>query len=735
MINQTIIDTKEQKSYFGGNLLLYTRILVLIFLFFQIISAIYAQTQSVFTPEVEVTSEVEKVTTSEAGIEGDFYLLKSTEVISTEELRQRNANHVTELLQDIPGVSVVGGNTPQFRRVTVRGLDGFRVVQQVDGARRYEETQFALSSDIGVEAEFLKAVTVSKGAESLTVASGAIGGVVSYETLNPSDMLQGNQTSATRVKGSYSSASQSYGQTIATATKVGKDTGLLLQLGRRTINRNQSGGDVGAQSSEMDYERNSYMAKIENKNSFGTTRIKGSFSETKSLDTTYRQGYDDATTDYNDSTVEGTIDHRYISPSNPLININANAYINKRESEKVTDTPWLGFESTVGTTLDEFDQMSGKISNKFVFALSDAHMLETEVGGSYSQLETNEKDGTDISYYGKSRGNDQGVFVMNNLNLYNDKIIISGGARANRYERESDILAVDVKDSRGSTFSNVIGLTVKPLPYVDLFAKVTNSNRAPEVRELYSGGGQPFACHFPRKICNNMPNSELNEEDAFGREVGFSLHSKNNSALKTKFTGSYFYEEIGDYIEAMPRMYRIVDGQQVMAGPNDATHRTYSNMNLNEVIRQGIEATASVSYKDIDFSVKYSAMNMDCKLCPEMYSATTIDEPLYTAPADAMVTKLNYDLSRFNLNIGYRGQFVRSQKRLSQRYLNANYGTPGYSTHSVFVGWEPTYQWTGRFRVDAALNNLTNKRFRVHNSGTNALELGQDLRVSLTKFF
>jgi hemoglobin/transferrin/lactoferrin receptor protein len=698
-----------------------------------IINHIFAQV--ITAPEIEVLSNISSDQLTYDTDTDSFYGFESKEIIGNKALKSRNVDHVSELLQSIPGVSIVGGATPQFKVITIRGMSGYRVIQQVDGARRYEQTQGSLSSDIGVEADSLKLIQVEKGAESITKASGAIGGAVIYKTLDPSDLLLSvNDKVASKVKVSYSSASQSFAESVTTAAKIKKQTAILLQAVVRKINRSQSGGDED-QSSELDYTRNSYMAKLENKSAIGKVVAKASYTNTESMNTSYRKGFNDSTSDYKDKTTEGTIEHQYISTTNPLINLKTNLYANSRESQKITNTPWLGYESTVGATKDIIDQLGAKVSNRSVVPIGKDHFLESEVGLAYSKLDTEEIDGAEVSYYGKSRGQEQGIFAMNNLSLFNDTMIIKVGGRINKYRRRSDKLAVEVDENNGSTFSNVLGLTLKPVPFLDIFGKLSNTNRAPEVRELYLGGGRPFSCHFPRKICNNQPNSKLSEEMAYGREIGIKLHSNDDGKLKTSFKLSYFYEQISDYIEAMPNMYRLEDGTQVSAGPNDATHRDYSSINLNSVLRSGVEAQFKIKLYDLNFSAKYSAMNIDCKLCPVMYSATTTSEPLFTAPADKLVSSLSYTFNRLKLNVGYRGEFVKKQKRLSERYLRAGFGTPGYSTHSVLVGWEPTFSYTGRIRADLALENLTNKKYRVHNSGSGTFELGQSLKVSLSKYF
>jgi outer membrane receptor protein involved in Fe transport len=314
------------------------------------------------------------------------------------------------------------------------------------------------------------------------------------------------------------------------------------------------------------------------------------------------------------------------------------------------------------------------------------------------------------------------------------KVVLDISLRASEYERESEKLAVNVKNKSGNTFSNIIGLTLAPTPYTSFFGKLSNVNRAPEVRELYFGGGAPSSCHWPRKICSNQPNDQLSEETLYGREVGVLLKN-NHRRVKLHTKVSYFYDNISDYIETMPRMYRIVDGVKVDAGPTTATHRDYSTQNLNKVNRQGIEAEIGASINEFEANAKYSAMNMDCEACPSMYDAKTVSEPIHTSPADKFTLTMAYDYDKKNLKFEYKGVFVNQQKRMSERYKRAGYESPGYSTHGVQVNWSPNFKSIGKVELDLAIDNLTDKKYKVHNSGSGEFELGRNAKIGLTKYF
>lgn len=681
-------------------------------------------------PDIHVIENIED--NDSQSDDSTYDSIHSKDILSMKSSEAQNVDHVSELLKGVSGVSVTGGSTPQNKRVLIRGMGGNRVVQKVDGAKRFEQTQGSLSSDIGLEADSVRAIEVQRGGESVSHGSGAIGGAIHYKTISPQDLLQGKKQ-AYKLKSSYATASQSMSYALTAATKVTRNTDMLLQVVNRDINRSEDGGE-DKDRQEVDFDRSSYMMKVHNRSRVGSLKAKLSHTESMSKNTSYRAGENDNTSNYEDSISEATIEHGYNSPSSSLINLRNNFYANKRVSVKDTHTPWRGFESTVGKVEDNLVTYGGKLSNYATIPLFENAYMRPELGVEFDRVNIEEKDGAEISYFGESTGDDYGVYIKNDISFLDDKVVLNLGARVSQYDRESNKLATKVKSTSGSTFSNVIGINIKALPFVSIFGKITNSNRAPETRELYYGGGTPFSCHWPRKVCNNVPNSNLNEEFSYGREVGVAFEKKGQQKF-AHLKVSYFADAVSDYIDKMPFMYKEVDGTQVPAGPTDATHRDYRYQNLSKVIKQGIEAKFQTGYKSLEFGAKYSSMNIDCLGCPVLFDGSKVDEPLYTAPADKLSVNLDYHFRKSQLKVGYIGLFVDSQSRLSERYKKFNYSTPGYSTHGFFTSWAPTFQSMGKIRLDLAVDNVTNKLYKVHSSPSGANELGRNYKFSFSKFF
>lgn len=136
--------------------------------------------------------------------------------------------------------------------VTIRGIEGKRVLQQVDGIRLPDHyngggpSNATTSSADSPEFDFLKRVEVLRGPASSLYGADALGGVVSYLTLDPRDIL-GQRDVAVRYKGTWRGADQSL-QNTAYFAGGNEKVEVLLALTRRSGSELDNRGEVGGSS-------------------------------------------------------------------------------------------------------------------------------------------------------------------------------------------------------------------------------------------------------------------------------------------------------------------------------------------------------------------------------------------------------------------------------------------------------------------------------------------------------
>jgi hemoglobin/transferrin/lactoferrin receptor protein len=153
-----------------------------------------------------------------------------------EELDRQNVNTIRELVRYEPGVSVGGAGTRSGNAgYNIRGIDGDRILTQVDGVEvpdNFFNGPYAKTRRNYVDPEIVKRVEILRGPASALYGSSAIGGAVSYFTLDPDDIIKPGQDFGARLKTGYSSADESWLTSGTVAGRV-QDFDGLLHLSQR----------------------------------------------------------------------------------------------------------------------------------------------------------------------------------------------------------------------------------------------------------------------------------------------------------------------------------------------------------------------------------------------------------------------------------------------------------------------------------------------------------------------
>ena len=169
-------------------------------------------------------------------------------VHTRQELDRANVNTIRDLVRYEPGVSVGGaGQRAGTTGYNIRGIDGDRILTQVDGVEvpdSFFTGPYAQTHRNYVDPEIVKRVEILRGPASALYGSSAIGGVVSYYTLDPEDIIKPGKDVGARLKTGYSSADDSW---LTSATVAGRheDFDALLHLSQRNGHETESYGSTG----------------------------------------------------------------------------------------------------------------------------------------------------------------------------------------------------------------------------------------------------------------------------------------------------------------------------------------------------------------------------------------------------------------------------------------------------------------------------------------------------------
>ncbi|MDI3202287.1 TonB-dependent receptor [Pseudomonas shahriarae] len=188
-----------------------------------------------------------------------------------EELDRQNINTIRELVRYEPGVSVGGAGTRSGNTgYNIRGIDGDRILTQVDGVEvpdNFFNGPYAKTRRNYVDPEIVKRVEIIRGPASALYGSSAIGGAVSYFTLDPDDIIKPGQDVGARLKTGYSSADESWLTSGTVAGRV-QDFDGLLHLSQRnghemeSHNGNNATGLARTGANPEDVRTTNVLAKL-----------------------------------------------------------------------------------------------------------------------------------------------------------------------------------------------------------------------------------------------------------------------------------------------------------------------------------------------------------------------------------------------------------------------------------------------------------------------------------------
>ncbi|WP_102108377.1 TonB-dependent receptor domain-containing protein [Oceaniglobus roseus] len=123
----------------------------------------------------------------------------SRTVVDDEEIMDRQAGTVAQLIDSVPGVTLVNGTTPQGSGINIRGFGANttyssdqKIAVQVDGASVGSEELYRIGTQLFTDPLLYRRVEVLRGTVgSFAYGSGIVGGVVKLETKDASDFTGG----------------------------------------------------------------------------------------------------------------------------------------------------------------------------------------------------------------------------------------------------------------------------------------------------------------------------------------------------------------------------------------------------------------------------------------------------------------------------------------------------------------------------------------------------------------
>ncbi|MCI4646476.1 MAG: TonB-dependent hemoglobin/transferrin/lactoferrin family receptor [Hyphomonadaceae bacterium] len=406
-------------------------------------------------------------------------------VLTRDELDTIAPSSISDALRDVAGLEFSGGPRRTGETPSLRGLSGQNVLILLDGARQ----SFTSAHDgrFFTDPSLIGTAEIVKGPASALYGSGAVGGVLAFETVDAADLLSEDESWGVRLRAGYQSVNEESLGAFTAFTRQGDFDG-LASFGLR-----QSGNIELGDGSELSSDDDIQTALL--KGSYALTdaiTVEGSWQrfENTAIEPNNGQGTlgtGDGVLDRDvekDITTDSFRGQIRFNPMSELIDASFTAYQTTTEVDE--------FDATVPrTTIREIETTGFSARNAMRFELGALSNTLTLGGDWYKDEQTGIDDETaDGTRGGVPNGESEftGLFAQLETELETDigEFLFVPGVRFDEFESSSDI-APDAENSDDAV-SPRFAASYAPVPWLRVFGSYSEGFRAPSINELYLDG-------------------------------------------------------------------------------------------------------------------------------------------------------------------------------------------------------------------------------------------------------
>ncbi|WP_435528324.1 TonB-dependent hemoglobin/transferrin/lactoferrin family receptor [Mesorhizobium shangrilense] len=653
--------------------------------------------------------------TGETAIES----LASASHLDQEQLDRRMASTPNEMLLGVPGVAAQADARRVSTSINIRGLQDFgRVAVIVDGARQdFQRSDHGTQSTFYIDPELVKSVDVIRGPVANTYGSGAIGGVVFFDTKDAEDFLKPSETWGASVTGRYESNGKGWTTSATGAYRFNENWDALGNIVYRNYDDYKDGGGDTVKGTGFDVLSGMLKTTIrptENSqlklgwvgSSDGWNEVSGGVPvndvDLKSNTFTARYNITDEDKSWLDL---------HINTSYNRTNLDLTSLVAQNRFSPVTGLPVVlpaGSTSTfdVGTAAIDIWNTS-----RFETA-AIAH--ELTYGGDWANddVKTGGTTGGDSFYTPSGKRNVSGAYVQDKLTW--EWLEVIGGLRYDNYS---------LKDSKNETSGDRLSprITVGVSPFqtaglsgLQFYGTYAEGYRSPSLTETLISGNHPAGVTFPF-----LPNPNLRPE--IGKTTEFGVNYKLNDIVESgdalRLKAAYFHNDVRDYIDGVT-LSPFAPGSGCPFGPGIPICYQYQNFakaKINGFEMEGVY-DAGWGYAGLSASITNGQTTS--------YKGVVAD--LATIPSSQVTAQLGLRFLEDKLTVGGEVQYNGKPK--------GNAIAKDYTLVNAFA----SYQATDNLKVDFRADNLFDVKYvnPLNVSTTTAIyEPGITLKLAATMRF
>ena len=594
----------------------------------------------------------------------------SSVYVDDEAIASKQADHLSDLLREIPGVDV-GGTHSLNQRINVRGLDDTDLEIMIDGASQ-NNSMFHHMGNLNINPDILESVDIQVGSNS--VVHSGLGGALEFRTKSARDLLDGQHQFGGRVLAGYNSNNSEY----LSFTGYGQLTDNLDLLAYGTTqNRNNFKDGDGIKVLGSDGTINNAMAKLGwdiNDNQrlafkYDTYRNHGDYTARPDMGVRTNTAIGGGNVPLYDTHYDrDTVSAHYEANYGAALNVRADLYRN-------TSDLWRNYEGSETAGTSENTGLT-LIANSALKTAAISHQFT--YGVKWLKAENDSETGSgETMTRGHEQADDLGIFVENAIDFGNG-LLVTPGVRFNHYSKSS--AAMPEKQS-WHNWQTALAAQYAINDDWTIHASTTELFKGPQPGEIFSN-----------EQAGKVRNPDLNPETGRNNEAGIRYNAADIlGADEVKLGFTAFETQVDDYIEAVDYPLDDCNGRNCMEW----------DQNIGKVKIHGYEASAFYALNEFSTLITYASS--DSKV---HNTGVTGGEPLEREVGDSASVTLKYFVTSQDLELRWHWQktFAEGNKA-------------GYALHNVTAVWEPA-AFDYKLNVTLGIENLFDKLYVSHASRT-----------------
>ncbi|MGG7074022.1 TonB-dependent receptor [Campylobacter sp. 9BO] len=635
-----------------------------------------------------------------------------SEQVDAIKVNVRNAGLVNDVMRDIPGV-YIGGTNSLNQKVYIRGINDRGLNITIDGARQ-KGNAFHHSADLYLDPDIIKSVDVGLGVNSVVGNSGALGGSVSFKTVDASDLLEDGEVFGGKIKTGYSSNNKEWQQSLSLYGRVFDRLDILGYIGHRGYERGKGGNNtkIGGKGDNTNYMfKLGYDVTDYSKITFSTERMqtKGDFP--------FKAEWASGEQDLSDTKYwRDTHTVNFNLNSNDYVDLDINAYVTKHTARSGINA---GVKTHGAKAINKTKFETGFVGHTLVYG------VEMYQSKSFNNNDTsgvpNDK-ATSFSLFLEDQLRSGGFTLTPGIRYDHYALNTMGGkvVGTRRVMKRGKLVteALSSKERVKYTwreFSPGVSLDYQFDMGLGLYASWAKVFRGPDPIE---------SIRISKQVLETMTtNHDLKPETGDVYEFGTRYKTDISDNQSLSVIAKYFYNDYKNLIVEMA----------------NAGDLSVKRMNGGRAVVKGGEIALRYNMDTLGLGVSYSRARTDYK--DKNANAGYGGVLAYSDSGDKYTLNAEYGIAPLHMLVGYN--LIAFDKITTKNGSGTEFKKPGYAVSDIYATWTSDSGKYKGLEINVGVYNLFDKSYWSHSQrsagraggGSIDYEPGRSVKASVSYKF